>query len=66
MSPTPAESLTPQSSPEEVKKATSDCISQLMKEGGRPQEQCVAICMSQARKATGKQLKPKSTRIGGR
>jgi len=62
--PTKAESLTKDSSPESTKAAISSCISQLMDEGGRSQEQCVAICMEQTRKATGKQLKKKSTRIG--
>lgn len=63
--PTKAEALTKESSPEATKGAISSCISQLMHEGGRSQEQCIAICHSQARKATGKALKPKGRRIGG-
>lgn len=63
--PTRAESLTKESSPDAVQAAISSCISQMMKEGGRPQEQVIAICYSQARKATGKALKKKSTTIGG-
>lgn len=63
--PTDAENLTKDSSPESVKGAVSSCIKQLMDEGGRKQEECIAICYSQARKSTGKELKPKSVSIGG-
>lgn len=63
--PTAAEGLTKDSSSEAVQGAISSCISKLMKEGGRKQEQVIAICYSQARKATGKALKKKSTTIGG-
>ena len=63
--PTRAEGLTSASSPEHVKGAISSCISQMMKEGGRPQEQVIAICYSQARKSTGKEIARKSSRIGG-
>ncbi len=63
--PTPAEGLTAQSSPDAVQGAISSCISQMMGEGGRSQEQVIAICHSMARKATGKALKKKSTSVGG-
>ena len=62
--PTQAESLTPQSTPEATQSAISSCIAQLMDEGGRPQEQCIAICYSQAEKAIGRNIPRKSTRIG--
>lgn len=62
--PTRAEGLTPESSPEAVQAAISSCISQMMGEGGRPQEQVIRICYEMARKATGKELAKKSTRIG--
>ena len=62
--PTPAEGLTAQSSPDAVQGAISSCISQMMDEGGRPQEQVIAICYSQARKSTGKALARRSTTIG--
>lgn len=61
--PTAAERLTKDSSEEQVKKAISESISMLVHEG-RPQEQAIAIAYSQARKATGRSLKSKSTRIG--
>ena len=61
--PTAAEKLTKDSSPDAIKSAISSCISQMVDEG-RKQEQAVAICHSMARKATGKALKKKSTRIG--
>ncbi len=63
--PTAAERLTKDSSPDAVKGAISSCISQMMDEGGRSQEEVIAICHSMARKATGKELKPKSTQVGG-
>ncbi len=62
--PTAADRLTRDSPEEEVKKAVSSCISQMMKEGGRSQEQCTAICYSIARKQTGRELNKKSTTIG--
>jgi len=61
--PTKAESLTKDSTPEAIQSAISASISMLVKEG-RPQEQAVAIAYSQARKATGKELKKRSTTIG--
>jgi len=62
--PTQAESLTPQSGEEDTQAAISSCISQMMKEGGRSQEQIIAICHEQARKSTGRELKKKATRLG--
>ena len=61
--PTAAEGLTKDSSPEAIQKAISTSISMLVKEG-RPQEQAIAIAYSQARKATGKELKKRSTTVG--
>lgn len=51
--PLAAESLTPDSSPEAVKKAISDSVAQCMREGGREQKQCVAMAFEIARKKTG-------------
>jgi len=53
--PTKAEQLTPDSTDEQIREAISDCISQLIREG-RDQQQAIAICYSQARRATGKEL----------
>lgn len=61
--PTKAEGLTKDSSPGAIQAAISASISMLVEEG-RPQEQAIVIAYSQARKATGKELKKKSTRIG--
>jgi len=47
------ESLKPTSGKDEVSKAISESISQCMKEGGRSQEQCVAMVHAMARKAQG-------------
>ena len=52
--PLPAESLTPDSSDEQVKQAISDSIAQCMHEGGRELEQCVAMAYAMMRRATGK------------
>ncbi len=62
--PTRAEGLSKDSPPDAVKGAISSCISQMVGEG-RKQEQAIAMCHSMARKSTGKELKPKSVRIGG-
>ncbi len=62
--PTAAEKLTKDSSKDAIQSAISSCISQRMDEGDK-QEQAIAICHSMARKATGKELKPKSTQVGG-
>ena len=61
--PTAANRLTKKSSTKEIKNAISSCIEQLMNEGGRRQEVCVAICFSQAEKAIGRKIPRKSTRI---
>lgn len=50
--PLPTESLTPSSSDTAVRKAISDSISQCMQEGGKQQDQCVAIAHETARRAT--------------
>lgn len=63
--PTDAESLTSASTPESTQSSISSCIKQLMDEGGRSQEQCIAICYSQAEKSMGRKVPRKSTRIGG-
>ena len=63
--PTQAESLTGASTPESTQSSISACIKQLMDEGGRTQEQCIAICYSQAEKAMGHPVQRKSTRVGG-
>ena len=62
--PTAAEGLTKDSSDDAIQGAISSCISQLVDEG-KPQEQAIATCHSMARTATGKELKPKSTTVGG-
>jgi hypothetical protein len=61
--PTEAENLTKDSPDDKIKSAISSCISQMMDEGGRSQEQVIAICHSMARKSTGRELKKKSTSI---
>lgn len=52
--PTPSEGLTKDSSDEEIRKAVSATISQLVDEGF-PQEQAQAIALEQARRATGRE-----------
>lgn len=54
--PLAAESLNPNSSPEQIQEAISKSIETCMQEGGRTQEQCAAIAYSYARTATGKEL----------
>jgi len=51
--PTPAEGLPPGASDSAVKKAISDTIAMLIKEG-QTQEQAAATAYSQARKSTGR------------
>jgi len=46
------ERLTSESSDEAIQEAISKSIEQCMQEGGRDQEQCVAIAHSTARRAT--------------
>jgi len=48
---------------EATKAAISSCISTQMGEG-MPQEQAIAMCHSEARSKTGKELKPRSTTLG--
>lgn len=54
--PLPVERLTPDSSTASIQEALSNSIAQCMEEGGREQNQCVAIAFSIARKQTGKHL----------
>jgi hypothetical protein len=61
--PTKAESLNPNSSESEIQKALSDSIEQLMKEGNRTHEQCIAIAHSQAEKAVGRSITRKSITV---
>ena len=64
--PTPAEALTPDSSPAEYREAVSACIQQLVSAEGVEQSQAAAICYSQAQKASGKVYpKRKGARITG-
>ena len=51
--PLPAEGLTPDSSQDEIRAAVSASIAQCMQEGGREQEECTAMAMEIARRATG-------------
>ncbi len=53
--PTMSESLKPESSDEEIRKAIGDTVTKLVDEGFN-QDQAVAIAFQQAEKATGKQL----------
>lgn len=61
--PRETENLSKESSNEATKAAISSCISTQMHEGMK-QEQAIAVCHSEARSKTGRQLKKKSTRIG--
>lgn len=54
--PLPAESLTEQSTMEDIREAISRSIEQCMQEGGRDQKQCAAMAYSMARDKTGKSL----------
>lgn len=54
---TPAESLTPDSSDEDIRKAIGDSVAQMVDEGFN-QEQAVAVAFQQAAKATGKDIAP--------
>jgi len=56
---TPAESLTPNSTPEEIEAATKATVMQLLDEGV-PQEEAVAQAMEQVRRATGLALGPRT------
>ena len=55
MSPTAVDKLTKESSPDAIQKAIGECIATEVR-GGREQKQAIAICYSQARKKTGKEL----------
>ena len=55
--PMATESLTSESSDEEIRKAIADAVSTMVSEGF-PQDQAVAIAIQQASKATGKDLAP--------
>lgn len=60
--PTMSESLKPESSDQEIRKAIEDTVSKLVEEGFN-QEQAVAIAFEQAEKATGKTLaRPQQSR----
>lgn len=59
--PTPAESLTSESSEEAVTDAVEKTISQLVREGFE-QDQAVAIAFNQAKTATGRELRTKGPR----
>jgi len=61
--PRATENLTKDTTDDAVKAAISSCISTQMGEGMK-QEQAIAMCHEEARSKTGRQLKPKSTRIG--
>jgi hypothetical protein len=53
MSPVPEiQALQPNSSPEQIKAATSSCIATEVK-SGRPQDQAIAMCMEMIRTKTG-------------
>lgn len=53
----PTESLSPDSSDDEIRKAIGDAVAQMMDEGFN-QEQAVAVAFEQAAKATGKDIAP--------
>ena len=54
------DNLTPKDNIVKVNKAISTSIGQCMDEGGREQDQCIAIAISKAEEATGRTLaKPK-------
>lgn len=57
--PSPAQSLTPNSSPEEIDAALKATVMQLIDEGV-PQEEAVAQAMEQVRRATGQALGPRT------
>ena len=60
--PTPVDNLTGASSEEQIDTAISACIATEIR-NGRPQAQAVAMCHSQAREKTGKELAPKNKRF---
>ena len=62
--PLAVDSLTPQSSREQIQKAISESVSQCMAEGGREQDQCVAMAHGIAKKKTGDGSPNRSIRAG--
>jgi hypothetical protein len=59
--PTPAEGLSQESTEEAVRDAISRTIQQLVSEGFE-QEQAAAVAFEQARRATGRELRPTGPR----
>ena len=57
--PLAVENLTKKSNIKQVKDAISKSVGQCMDEGGREQDQCIAIAYSIARKKTGRKLEKK-------
>jgi len=55
--PLAAENLTKQSTDEQIARAISQSISQCMKEGGRGQDQCIAMAYSMAERSTGRKIR---------
>ena len=53
--PTAVDNLTKDSSPDAIRAAISECIA-TEREGGREQDQAVAMCYQMAREKTGKSL----------
>ena len=51
--PLAVERLTPDSPREAIQQAISESVAKCMEEGGRTQEQCVAIAISMAKRKTG-------------
>lgn len=62
--PLPVERLRPDSSAEQVRQAISDSIAQCVSEGGRSQEQCVAMAHEIARRRTGNGSANRNIRAG--
>jgi len=63
--PTAVDSLTKSSSPEQIREAIGSCISTEV-DGGRPQDQAIAMCYSMARAKTGKSLNPHPDHMSSR
>lgn len=64
--PLPAEGLGKESSNDQIKSAVAESIKMCMDEGGRSQEQCIAMAYSMARRATGRKIGKKSISLGSR
>lgn len=56
MTPMPAESLTKESTDQEIQDKIAMSIEACMKEGGKEMKQCAAMSYDMARRATGKAL----------